>query len=83
LTPWITTTSKDEIIEFKEGQSTRQLNSLVLEAETTDLYIRLLPSDYCLYIGAGESRRYDLESISAIQVMGNAGQKLRWSGMFW
>jgi hypothetical protein len=84
LTPWFITTSKDQIIEFKDSDNQlRHLNSLSIEAETTDLYVRIMPSDFCLYIGAGESKRYNFEEVSSIQIMGNPNQKLRWFGMFY
>jgi hypothetical protein len=83
LTPWYTTVANNETIEFKEvnGQQ-RHLNSLFIEAENTDLYIRIMPSDYCIFVPANESRSYDFEDVTSIQVMGNLGQNLRWSGQF-
>jgi hypothetical protein len=84
LKEWHTTTGNNEIIEFKEsdGQQ-RHLNSLFIEAESTDLYIRILPSDYCIFIPANESRTLDFKDVMKIQVMNNLGAKLRWSGMFY
>jgi hypothetical protein len=82
--PWYTTISENEVIEFKEtnGQK-REVNSLLIEAESTDLYIRILPFDYCLYVPANESRTYELAPIKSIQVMNPLGTKLRWSAMFY
>jgi hypothetical protein len=84
LKEWLTTTENNQIINFldSDGKS-RHLNSLVIEAETTNLYIRILPGDYILFIPAGEARHYDFEDITSIQIMNLAGAKLRWSGMFW
>ena len=83
LTPWYTLAEQNEVIEFKEfdGQQ-RYLNDLLIEADTTPLYVRMLPSDYCIYIPAGESRNYSFEKISSIQVMNNLGTHIRWSGQF-
>jgi hypothetical protein len=82
LTPYYTTTTANEVIEFKNKDGKLlHLNSLLIQAELTDLYIRILPGDYCLFVEAGSAMSYDFEEISSIQVMGAAGQKLRWSGM--
>jgi hypothetical protein len=83
LKEWYTTITDNEIIEFKDldGQQ-RHINSLLIEAESTDLYIRILPLDYILFIPKYETRSYDLESIMAIQIMNLSDVKLRWSGMF-
>lgn len=84
LAEWYTTTEDNEVIEFKETDGTqRQLNSLYIEAEATDLYIRMIPSDYCIFVPANESRNYDFEKIQSIQIMNLAGTKLRWSGLFY
>lgn len=83
LTPWYTTTQENEVIQFKEGDVQRNLNALTIEANTTDLYIRIMPTDYCLYVPANQARTFDLQEIKSIQVMGVAGQKLRWSGQFY
>jgi hypothetical protein len=82
LTPWYTTTSDNQVIEFKEtdGQQ-RHLNSLFIETEATALYIRILPTDYCLYVPANSSINYDFEDVKSIQIMNVAGVKLRWSGL--
>ena len=83
LTPWYSLTEENQIIEFKETDGTqRYLNDLLIEANTTPLYIRILPSDYILYVPAGESRNYSFEKVSAIQVMNNLATNIRWSGMF-
>jgi len=83
LKEWYTTTENQEIIPFEETDGTvRQLNSLFLEAEATDLYIRLLPSDYCIFIPSYESRNFDFKKIEGIQVMNNLGVKLRFTGQF-
>ena len=83
LKEWYITTEDNEVVEFKEGIQQRYLNSLFIEAENTDLYIRILPGDYCIFIPSSESRNYDFEKISSIQVMNVTGTKLRWSGQFY
>lgn len=84
LSPWVTTTKNNEIIEFKEsnGQQ-RYLNALTIFSEATPLYIRILPSDYCIYLEPNSFVEYNLEKIEGIQVMGNLGQKIRWYGQFY
>lgn len=83
LTPWYTTIKENEIIEFKDGNLQRNLNALTIEADTTGLYIRVLPSNYCLYIPENQAKTFNMQEIKAIQVMGIAGQKIRWSGQFY
>jgi len=84
LTPWITTTEADQTITFTDMNGKKyNLNSLTIEAETTDLYIQILPSEYCIYIKAGESSGIDYLKISQIKVLGSLGQKLRWSGLYY
>ena len=83
LKEWYTTTAQNEVINFVDSNGNKiNLNSLFIEAENTPLYIRILPGDYILYIPANESRNCDFESISSIQVMGNLGQKIRFSGQY-
>jgi len=84
LTPWYTTLQDNEVIEFKESDGKqRYLNALLIQAELTDLYIRILPSDYCIYIPAGTAKSYDFEKIGSIQIMNVAGAKLRWEGSYY
>lgn len=83
LQSFYTTTQSNEIIEFKENGIQRQLNSLIIESELTDLYVRILPSDYILFVPANDVRTYNLTKIEKIQVMGNSAQKLRWSGCYY
>jgi len=83
LKEWYELTQNNEVINFIDSTgSQRYLNSLFIEAENTSLYIRLLPSDHILFIPANESRNYDYEKISSIQVMNQIGTKLRFSGQF-
>ena len=83
LTPWYVTQGEDEIIEFGDDVRVRNINALTIEASESDLYIRILPSDYCLYIPANQGRTFDLQRINRVQVMGSAGQEIRWSGQFY
>ncbi len=83
LLEYYTTTEADETISFLEGTTQRYFNSLLLESIDSDLYIRLLPFDYVIFIPSGESRNCDYIRLSSIQVMGLSGQKLRWSGFFY
>ena len=79
--PWYILTQNNQTIVFKDINNQQlHLNSLFIEAENTPLYINI--NGYILYIPANESRNCDFESISSIQVMGNLGQKIRWSGQY-
>jgi len=79
--PWYITQINNEIINFKDTNNQQlHLNSLFIEAENTPLYINI--NGYILYIPVNESRNCDFEKISSIQVMGNLGQKIRWSGQY-
>jgi len=83
LKEWHILTSENEVINFTDSSGNKYaLNSLLIEAENTSLYIRILPSDYILYIPANESKNYDYEKISSIQVMNQIGTKIRWSGQY-
>ena len=82
LTPWYVTQEEDEVIELYEDGGNRNVNALTIESGEGDLYIRMLPSDYCLYIPANQGRTFDLQRVSKVQVMGGAGQEIRWSGQF-
>ena len=83
LKEWYTLTEENEVINFVNSTgNTRFLNSLFIEAESTNLYIRLIPSDHILYIPANESRNCDFEKIASIQVMNLIGTKLRFSGQY-
>jgi hypothetical protein len=76
--PWYVLQSDNEIINFiDEDGKQKNANSLFIEAESTNLKIKI--DDYILYIPANESRSYDFETIQSIQVMNTAGTKLRWS----
>jgi len=82
-----TTTKTDEVINFidtTESNQQKYLNALLLEnTGSATLYIRILPSNYIMVIPSGESRAYDYVMTTGIQVLGNAGQLLRWSGCFY
>ena len=81
--PWYILTQNNQTIVFKDINNQQlHLNSLFIEAENTSLYIRLLPSDHILYIPANESREYNYEKISSIQVMNPISTKLRFSGQY-
>lgn len=84
LTPWYQTTSNNEIIHFLDSNNEqRHLNSLVIYSKDTPLYVRMLPSDYCVYIEPNSFVEYNLKSTTSIQIMGNSGQSIRWMGQFY
>ena len=79
--PWYVLQSNNELISFIYSNGNKaNLNSLFIEAENTNLYINI--GGYILYVPANESREYNFESVSSIQVMNNLGVKLRWSGLY-
>jgi len=79
--PWYVLQSNNELISFIDSNGNKaNLNSLFIEAENTNLYINI--GGYILYVPANESREYNFESVSSIQVMNNLGVKLRWSGLY-
>jgi hypothetical protein len=86
LTEFYTTTSANEEITFidtEEGNAPRKLNSLYIEnVGDTTMFIQPIPSKYLLCIPAHSDRNYDLSEVRGIKVLGNSGQKLRWSGLF-
>ena len=83
LKEWYELTQNNEVINFIDSTgNTRFLNSLFIEAENTSLYIRILPSDHILFIPSNESREYNYEKISSIQVMNPISTKLRFSGQY-
>lgn len=83
LKEWHITTSENEVINFIDTNNNKlALNSLFIESENTPLYIRILPSDYIIFIPANESRNYDFEKVQSIQVMNVLGTKFRFSGMY-
>jgi len=86
LTPWVATSSENQVIEFIDkgaNNQKRTLNSLNVYANTTDLYIQILPSENVLYIEAGTFKTYNYESIKSFIVIGVIGQELRWEGMYY
>lgn len=79
--PYYVLQENNETINFIDGNGVqRYFNSLLIEAESTDLKINI--GGYILYVPANESRNYDYEKISEIQVMNLLGTKIRFSGMF-
>jgi len=83
LKEWHTLTQANEVINFTDSNNTKfLLNSLLIESDAIPLYIRVLPSDYILYVPANESREYNFQGIKSIQVMNEINTKLRWSGQY-
>lgn len=79
-----TTTANNEIINFSNSYGKYVLNSLLIEnTGTTTMWVKPIESDYALCIPAGESRIIDYIDITGIQILGNSGQTLRWSGCWY
>lgn len=83
LLEYYTTTEENEIIMFEVDGESRNLNSLFIE-NTGDsvLYVKPYESDYVMTIPSGSSVSYDFTKCTGIQILGSAGQTLRWSGMY-
>ena len=84
LVEFYTTTANNQIITFTDTNgNSNHLNSLTIEADATDLFIQILPSEYCVYIPANNSSTIDYCDIKQIKVLGNLGQKIKWYGLFY
>jgi len=82
LTPFYVTTQEDEIINFQDqNNNIYSLNSLTVTANATDLFIQILPSEYCIHIPASSSVTIDYLKIKQIKVLGALGQSLKWFGL--
>lgn len=84
LVEYYTTVMTDEMIMFYEGGIQRNLDETLIEncGEAT-MYILPLNASCVICIPAGESRTIDNVSIPGIKVIGGAGQKLRYSGLYY
>lgn len=83
LTAFYVTTQDNEIIDFQDKNGNLySLNSLTIEANTTDLFIQILSSEYCVHVSAGSSLTIDYCEIKQIKVLGLANQSLKWFGLF-
>jgi len=83
LVEFYTTTANNQIITFADTNGNlNHLNSLTIEADATDLFIQILPSEYCVCIAAGNSTTIDYCNIQQIKVLGNLGQNLKWYGLY-
>ena len=83
LTPWYTTLANDEVIYFKDvSGDQKEVNSVTIFSEASGLYIRLLPSTGCIYIPSGSQISIEYQEMESIQVMANAGIKLRWYAQY-
>jgi len=83
LTPWYTTSSENETIIFQDENNVPQnLNSLTIMSNETELFIQILPSEYCVYIPVKSSVNIDACNIKKIKVLGSSGQYLRYYGLF-
>jgi len=84
LTPFYVTTQENEIINFQDqNNNSYSLNSLTVEANATDLFIQILPSEYCVHIPAGSSLTIDYCRIQQIKVLGLANQNIKWFGLYY
>lgn len=73
---WVTTTEVDQVIIFP-----RQLNTLEIIAELTDLEIKFNNDDSIFEVAAGIKDGITNLPINRIIVVGAAGQKLKWRGL--
>ena len=83
LVEFYTTTANNQTITFTDTNGNlNHLNSLTIEADATDLFIQILPSEYCIHITANNSSTIDYCDIKQIKVLGNLGQNLKWYGLY-
>lgn len=84
LTPWYTTVDNDEVIQFVSADGVqRNVNALTVWANTSDLYIKVGDTSYCVYVPANASVSLDYLQLQKMTVMGNAGIKLRYVAMYY
>lgn len=85
LAEYYTTVSANEIIRFTEADGTQIYldNTLVENCGASVMYVLPLNGIHPICIPAGENRNIDEAQITGIQIMGNAGQKLRYSGCYY
>jgi hypothetical protein len=82
LTPWATTTEENQYIYFTNAEGDiENISSIWIETpENQDLYVRICPSDYCMYIPEEDMRAAQKDAIgfcNMLQIMGPAGLKYR------
>lgn len=73
---WYTTVEDNEIIEFKYP-----LNSLLIEAKSTELAIKTNNSPHIWYISANDKEGIEGLKITKIQVLNPMGTEIRWKGL--
>ena len=82
---YYTTTKANEIIRFTEADGTqRYLNDTLVEnCGITVMFVLPLNGIHPICIPAGEARIIEETAMSGIQIIGDAGQKLRYSGCYY
>lgn len=85
MTEYYTTAAANEVIRFAEADGTQRYldNTLVENCGASVMYVLPLNGIHPICIPAGENRNIDEAQITGIQIMGNAGQKLRYSGCYY
>ena len=85
MTEYYTTVTSDEIIRFTESDGTQRfLDATIVEnCGESVLYVLPLNGTHPLPISARESYMIKPLVITGIQVIGAAGQKLRYSGCYY
>lgn len=84
LTPFYTTVDNNEIIEFKTPEGIqRNVNSLTVWSDTSDLFFEVNDSSYVVYVPANSFVSLDYLSLRYIKVLSNAGIKLRYVAMYY
>ena len=85
MTEYYTTVTANEIIQFKEADGTQRFldATLVENCGTAVMYILPLNGIHPIPISAGDSHSIKPLVITGIQVLGAAGQKLRYSGCYY
>lgn len=85
LTEYYTTAAANEIIRFTEADGTQRYidATLVENCGAASMYVLPLNGIHPLCIPAGGSLEIETVALTGVQVLGAAGQKIRYSGCYY
>ena len=82
LTPWITTTSASQVINFTDDAGNQlNVNELTLYSSGSPIYVRI-NSGGCVYVGADSGVTIDGIIIKNITIMGGSPVTLRYYAQY-
>ena len=83
MAEYYTTTAANEIISFVKGAAPLAVEEVLIEnLGVSAMYVQPIPGDSPVCIPAGESRTFNEITMRGIKVLGDAGQKIRYSGNY-